>query len=158
VESLIASRFNDTNPEISPDGRWLAYTSNELGHDEVYVQAFPGLGDKVRISTAGGSNPAWSRDHRKLFFLSQLDAKQGSKWQLMEVDVTLGATFTKSLPRRLFDSPVPADVRRGYDPAPDGRRFVFLRETHPPSTSAPREMHVIQNWTEELKRLAPRSP
>jgi serine/threonine-protein kinase len=153
VQPLIETRFNDRMPELSPDGRWLAYVSNETGRDELYVRAFPGLGDKRQISTAGGVDPAWSRNGRKLVFLSRL-GKPGT-YALMEVDVTPGTTFISSPPRQVFESPFFPDVARTYDLTPDASRFIFTRETYPPSTSAPREMHVVQSWTEELKARVP---
>jgi hypothetical protein len=156
VRSLIATRFNDRMPEVSPDGRWLTYVSDETGRSEVYVRAFPALGDKRQISTAGGFNPAWSRNGRKLVFLAPIKPRDGPfGMQLMEAEVTLGATFTATSPRRLFEAPFPADVARTYDLTPDAGRFIFTRETYPPSTSQPREMQVIENWFGELRRRVP---
>ena len=75
--------------------------------------------------------------------------------QMMEMDVTLGATFTATPPRPLFEPVFTWDVVRTYDLTSDAERFIFARERFPPATSAPREIHVIQNWFEELKRLVP---
>ena len=156
AQPLVETRFNDRMPEVSPDGRWLTYVSNETGRDEVYVRAFPGAGDKRQISTAGGFNPAWSRNGRKLVFLAPIEPpRPGVSMQLMEAEVTLGTSFTATSPRRLFEAPFSADVARTYDLTPDAGRFIFTRETYPPSTSEPREMQVIENWFGELRRRVP---
>ena len=132
------------------------YVSNETGRDEVYVRAFPSATDKRQISTAGGFNPAWSRNGRKLVFLAPIEPpRPGFAMQLMEAEVTLGTSFTATSPRRLFEAPFLADVARTYDLTPDAGRFVFTRETYPPSTSEPREMQVIENWFGELRRRVP---
>ena len=76
-------------------------------------------------------------------------------WQLMELDVTLDPAFTATLARPLFEPMFVPDLVRTYDLTRNADRFIFLRIRHPPATSAPREIHVVQNWTEELKRLVP---
>jgi len=73
----------------------------------------------------------------------------------MELDVTLGPAFTATLARPLFEPMFAPDLVRTYDLTRNADRFIFLRIRHPPATSAPREIHVVQNWTEELKRLVP---
>ena len=110
AQPLVETRFNDRMPEVSPDGRWLTYVSNETGRDEVYVRAFPTAGDKRQISTAGGFNPAWSRNGRKLVFLAPIEPpRPGLSMQLMEAEVTLGTSFTATSPRRLFEAPFSAE-------------------------------------------------
>jgi eukaryotic-like serine/threonine-protein kinase len=152
---ILATRFSEFNPELSPDGRWLAYVSDETGREEVYVQAFPDPGGKRMISTTGGNSPVWSLDGRKLFYLSPPSKPRGSAWQLMESDVTLGSAFAATPPRPLFEPTFAPDLVRTYDLTPNADRFIFLRVRFPPATSAPREIHVVQNWSEELKRLVP---
>ncbi len=152
---ILATRFSEFNPELSPDGRWLAYVSNETERNEVYVGAFPDLGEKRMISRTGGDSPAWSLDGRKLLFLSPASKPGESAMQLMELDVTLGPTFTATLPRPLFEPMFESDLVRTYDLTRNADRFIFVRQRHPPATSAPREIHVVQNWSEELKRLVP---
>jgi eukaryotic-like serine/threonine-protein kinase len=157
------SRHNRSSPVVStsrrrsfsPDGRWLAYVSDETGRSEVYVQAFPHLGQKRQISTAGGTNPAWSRNGRKLTFLTRPERPRGQFMQLMELDVTLGANFTATPARPLFEPVFGADIDRAYDMTADASRFIFVRQTYPPSTSAPHELQLVQHCFEELKARAP---
>ncbi|HLJ51537.1 MAG TPA: hypothetical protein VKU01_36275 [Bryobacteraceae bacterium] len=140
--------------EFSPDGKWMAYVSNETGANEVYVQAFPGPGHKQRISLSGGANPAWARKGRELFYLSR--ASDTTATALMAVDVETGDTFRAGIPRALFTFPsnVASIPSRGYDPYPDGQHFIAAlhkRPTVPPTT----KLNLVVNWIEEVKRRVP---
>ena len=138
--------FNERGAAISPDGRLLAFVTDESGRDEVYVQAFPGPGGKVTVSTAGGIQPMWSRDGRELFY------REGD-W-LMAAGVQL-QPFRIMAAKRLFEfgaltysaDPNFAD----YDVAPDGR---FLAIRHNRATAD--ELEVVLNWSEELRRALKR--
>jgi len=151
---FLESRFNLAYPEFSPDGRWIAYVSNESGAQEVYVQPYPGPGEKVRVSTNGGFEPLWSRDGRELFFRAATTERQ----QFFSAPVTSVSPFRTATPRLLFenttfeyDSTVPI---RSWDVSLDGQRFLLLR--YAPSTDRPvTSMQIVLNWTEELKRRAP---
>ena len=106
---------------FSPDDRWIAYASNETGRWEVFVESFPPSGSRSQVSTDGGSQPLWRRDGRELFFLAP-DRK------LMAVPVTTGATFTRGIPRSLFETrmrPTYAPYPVNYDATPDGQRFLM---------------------------------
>ncbi|MGH9363849.1 MAG: protein kinase domain-containing protein, partial [Thermoanaerobaculia bacterium] len=119
--SFLRTRFNEHAPKMSPDGRWLAYVSNESGRDEVYVQAFPGPGGKWQISSDGGSEPVWSRDARELFF------RNGDK--MLVVQTATQPSFSAASPQLLFQGRF-VPTRRGeaaYDVAPDGQRFLMVR-------------------------------
>jgi eukaryotic-like serine/threonine-protein kinase len=120
---------------VSPDGRWLAYRSNETGRHEIYVQAFPGGGNRIQVSLNGGEDPEWSRDSRSLFF------RQGEKMMFVPFE---GSTFGR--PSLLFTAPLV-----GYDVAADGRLLAVLRDSTVPQ--AP--VNVVVNWFDELKRLVP---
>jgi serine/threonine-protein kinase len=130
-----------TQVALSPDGRWLAYTSDVSRRREVYVASFPDMASNRLVSSNGGVEPRWSRDGRELFF------KSGG--QLVAVPVPAGATFAPGLPRALF--PVSgyriARNRQQYDVSPDGRRFVMIR---PLGGRAAAEAVYVENWFEEL--------
>jgi serine/threonine-protein kinase len=140
------SRFNETEPAFSPDGRWLAYASDETGRFEVYVRPFPGSGEKIPVSIAGGSEPAWDPRGRELFF------RNGD--QMMVVPVKTQPTFSAGRPRLLFTGPF---VRQAglisYDVSPDGESFVMLDSGE--ESGAATQVNVLINWFEELKRLVP---
>jgi eukaryotic-like serine/threonine-protein kinase len=146
VTPLLNSKFSERFPDFSPDGRWIAYSSDESGRDEVYVRPFPGPGMKHLVSTQGGIQPLWARDGRRLFY----------RWQrqLWVADVRTDGGFSTTKPHMLFDKPgyavnVPI---RGYDISLDSQRFLMVKlEQREPSPVT--EMTLVQNWFEELKRL-----
>jgi eukaryotic-like serine/threonine-protein kinase len=146
---LIESPFDKVEAQISPDGRWLAYASNESGHQEVYAQPFPDLGGKWQISTAGGAEPRWSRDGHQLFYLS------GDKMMVVEIQTKAG--FSAGSPRLLFDQPYAHNTLLGraatYDVAPDGQHFLMLRADDTQSSQL--QLRVVLNWTAELKSHVP---
>jgi Tol biopolymer transport system component len=145
------------NPEVSPDGRWLAYQSNESGQDEIYVRPFPSVDDgRWLVSTAGGSRPAWARRGRELFYLDRNDLLTAVLVQ------TTGSTFKAADPRKLLETRyyAGASVRgvplRGYDVSLDGQRFLMIKEDTGASATGPQaSLVVIENWFEELKQRVP---
>jgi len=147
---ILQTPFDEAAPSISPDGRWLAYLSNESGRLEVYIRAFPGPGGKWQISTEGGVEPLWSRDGRELFYWS------GDK--LMAVDITTQPSFQAGTPRLLFEGKY---VRHGtslaepnFDISADGRRFLMFKQTERQEETLT-QIHVVLNWFEELRRRVP---
>jgi eukaryotic-like serine/threonine-protein kinase len=147
-QSPFALRF----PAFSNDGRWLAYMSNESGRSEVYVQAYPGRGEKHRISAEIGHAPVWGRNGRELFYLQ---GTPPTPITMMAVDIDTVRDFTAARPHALFTGPYIAMVPvRNYDVSPDGQRFIMLKEVgereKPPSA-----IEIVLNWTEELKRRVP---
>ncbi len=129
---LLQTRANETQGQISPDGRWIADTSDESGESEIYAQRFPGGGGKIRLSTTGGMQSRWRRDGRELFYLQPDGA-------LMSVLVTLAAD-------------IKADglgTRAEYDVTADGRRFIVNQIAE---GEAPPPITVIVNWTALLKK------
>ncbi|HEX9632114.1 MAG TPA: protein kinase [Gemmatimonadales bacterium] len=119
---VAASPFTELHPAVSPDGRWLAYTSNESGGNEVYVRPFPGShAVRWQVSNGGGMAPVWSPTGRELFFI-------GADGRLVAAQVQGGTTFTVTGLRTLFDASNFAidNFHQSYDVAPDGRSFVFL--------------------------------
>jgi eukaryotic-like serine/threonine-protein kinase len=138
---LAVTRFNERGGVFSPDGHWIAFVTDESGRAEVYAQPFPGPGPKVPISTNGGIQPVWSRDGRELFF------REGDS--LMSVSIRVDP-FRASPARKLFDLPQGAYGRdpyaADYDVAADGR-FLTVRQ------NATREIRVVLNWGQSLRRL-----
>jgi serine/threonine-protein kinase len=145
-QAFLQTPFNESDPAFSPDGRWVAYESDESGRVEVYVQPFPGPGSKELVSTDGGTDPAWSRDGRELFYRS------GDR--MMAVATAIRPTFRASKPEVLFERPYwAAFLLRNYDVSPDGRRFLMIKESE--QAAAAVHINVVQHWLEELKRLVP---
>ena len=143
---VVRTPATEQHPRLSPDGRWLAYTSDESGRVEVFVQPFPEPGGRTLISTSGGVEPVWSRDGRELFYLNG-DA-------MMAVEVKMSTTFTAGAPRMLFEGRYvlsPNGVA-SYDVTSDGRRFLRVQPMHPDPPA--NQIQVVLNWFEELKRVA----
>jgi hypothetical protein len=133
--TLVQTAFSETFGRLSPDDRWLAYTSDESGRLEVYVRPFLRPGGAQLISTRGGMQPVWRRtDGNELFYLSP-------ERRVMSVSVQSDAsTFRASVPRALFDEPVGGD---SYAVSRDGQRFLI--NTALPEASAP--IQIVLNWT-----------
>ena len=144
---FIEDKFRRLGAQISPDGRWLAYTqrAETLSSDQVYVQPLPGLEGKWQVSTEEGStSPVWSRDGKQLFY------RQASG-KLMAVDVDTKTRFTPGVPRLLFVGPFRFSRNAtDYDIAPDGQHFLMTKVEDVQNTS-PFELRVVLNWTEEMK-------
>jgi hypothetical protein len=145
-------------PEFSPDGRWLAYGSIASGRFEVYVQPYPGPGPRQIASLEGGTSPAWNPNGREILFLSPPDAEQKSR--MMVVDVRPGPTLGVGRPRPVFAFSSPAlglacVPLRCYAVAPDGQRFYATQVMPTPPTPPVTHIHLVQNWTEELKTRVP---
>lgn len=147
-QPFVVSPFSETQPQLSPDGRFLAYVSNESGHPEVYVQLYPATGDRWPISTEGGTEPLWSPDGTELFY------RHGNS--VLAVDIGAASSFEPGIPRTLFDGnylfpATPGDMRE-YDISPDGKQFLMVRRE---PSSIPTRINVVFNWLEELERLVP---
>jgi Tol biopolymer transport system component len=143
---FVKTAFGASDGQFSPDGRWVAYSSNESGKWEIYVAPFPGPGGNWKISTAGGTQPRWRRDGKELFYLAP-DSK------LMAVDVAPGATFEAGSAKPLFQArfrePVSANDVFSYDVSADGQRFlVTTRVDEIPSSP----LTLVVNWTAALKQ------
>jgi len=139
---LVGSRFSESAPDLSPDGRWFTYVSDESGRSEVYVRQFadPGAG-KWQVSGDGGSEPLWAHSGRELFYRTR-------RGDMMAAEVVPGATFSTRPPRLLFRAP---DMKidpnhRAYDVSRDDRRFLMVRGAN----SDAAELVLVLNWFEEL--------
>ena len=141
-ESFLITPFEERAPFFSPDGRWLAYVSDRSGQNEVYMQAYPGPGSELIISTAGGTEPVWSPDSSELFYRTED--------QLMVVG--LADPASPGTPRPLWPDPYLRDpgnqAAPNYDIAADGQRFLMLRD----EGAADSEIILVQNWFEELRQ------
>jgi eukaryotic-like serine/threonine-protein kinase len=146
---FLRHEFNEGSARLSPDAGWMAYVSDESGQDEVYVERFPSTGDKVRISTQGGSRPQWRRDGKELFYV-------GADGKLTVVAVKIGATFEAAIPTELFPARIAgwtkqndyAYTRNNYAVTNDGRRVLvnISRDSRPASIT------VVLSWTAALKQ------
>ena len=141
---LVAGPAGESAPRFSPDGRWIAYTSNESGLREVYVQPFPGPGGKWQISTQGGREPSWRADGKELYYISGTDA-------MMAVDIVAGATLETGSPRVLFQRVGSREGPQGHDysVSPDGQRFLVRRA---PETQELPATSVFINWTAAIPK------
>jgi Tol biopolymer transport system component len=149
VEPFIKTGTSEYCPEFSPDGQWLAYSSNESGRYEVYVTSFPGKERKITISNGGGCEPLWARTGNELFYWDV------GRTTLMVVDTDTQPAFRAGTPRVLlkYQKAVCSPVRC-YDITPDGKRFLTERRSEV-KTRPITELNLVGNWFEELKRLAP---
>jgi Tol biopolymer transport system component len=142
---LVATKANEGQGQFSPDGRWMAYASDESGAYEVYVQPFPPTGGKWQVSTRGGAQPQWRRDGKEIFYIA-------ADRNLLAVDVKTTPELLFGTPRPLFLTRVPAltenQIRNTYVPDEDGQRFLVL--SYPEEPGGP--VTLVLNWTAGLKR------
>jgi Tol biopolymer transport system component len=157
LQRVTDTPHGEAHPEFSPDGRWLAYTSDESGRLEVYVQPWPGPGPRQQVSVDGGWSPAWNPSGREIFFLSQSVPGPRFCRAMMVVDVKLEPTLQLGRPRTLFEwagrCPLSAPIR-SYDVAPDGQRFFKTQGLPAPEEAPVTHIHLVQNWLEEVKARA----
>jgi dipeptidyl aminopeptidase/acylaminoacyl peptidase len=143
AQPFLQTRFNEIAPRFSPDGRWLAYASDESGRYEIYVQPYPGPGGKWQISTDGGTEPVWAHNG-ELFY------RNGDK--MMAVETATRSNFSADKPKALFEGHYATyQTLPSYDVTPDGQRFLLAK----PSEQGPQEINVVLNWFEELKGRVP---
>ena len=138
---FVATPAMEADATFSPDGRWVAYNSNESGRDEVYVQPFPGPGERLRVSSNGGVEPVWARDGSELFY-AETDRV------VMAVRVQKGATLQLGRPTPVLREPRSPDSGRTYDVSPDGRRFIALQSLNAAAPS----LTVVLNWVDDLQK------
>ena len=144
---VLETTFNESNPNVSPDGQWLAYQSNESGSEEIYVRPFPDVDSgRWQVSTGGGVQPLWARNGQELFY------RNGEA--VIAVSIETDPNFVAGNPEMLFEAAYfLGPGGRTYDVAPDGERFLMIQQIESASNS--QQIVVVQNWFEELKRLVP---
>jgi len=147
---LIGTPFSESNPELSPDGRFFAYQSNESGQPEIYVRRFPNADGQRMISSGGGMRPLWSPTGKEVFYTSGANA-------VMSVAVDTRTEFTYATPRKVFEGHyyfgAGGVAARTYDVSRDGQRFLMIKPV--PEAEESERIIIVQNWLEELKRLVP---
>jgi eukaryotic-like serine/threonine-protein kinase len=148
---LIRTPFKEDQPMFSPDGRALAWVSNETGRSQVYVRPYPGAG-RTMVSTDGGTEPIWSRAGTELYY------RNGRRF--FSIPIRTSGPLTVGRPSALFEGDFAAgSITPGipaFDAAPDGQRFIVVTSTS--DAESPTRLDVVLNWTEELRRKASRQP
>jgi hypothetical protein len=140
---LVQTAFSENSAVVSPDGRWIAYTSNEAGPPNIYVQPFPGGGAKYQVSRDGGGQPVWRADGKELFFL-------GADGTLMAVSIGAGGQFIAGVPQALFRTSAPRlSSSQTYAVTKDGKRFLVNAS---PQQSSAAPLTVVVNWTAALQK------
>jgi serine/threonine protein kinase/Tol biopolymer transport system component len=140
----LATRFSEGDAQFSPDGKWVAYTSDESGRNEVYVQSFPDLRQSLQISTGGGVSPRWAPSGRELYFLS-------NERRLMAVKITRANPLQVGTPTPLFDTSVGLGENR-YVPTSDGNRFLLNVGT---AEGGSAQLVVVLNWAAHVAIMQP---
>jgi hypothetical protein len=155
AEAFDIQKAPEGSPKFSPDGRWLAYCSNESGKPQVYVQAFPGPGAKIQISNDGGTDPIWKRSGGELFY------RNGDS--MMAVPVSTAHTLSAGRPQELWKGHYshgmssscgpPGTTSSNYDVTADGQRFLMVKDDDQDSATS-NQMVVVLGWSDELNRLS----
>jgi eukaryotic-like serine/threonine-protein kinase len=142
---LLTTPFSETQAQLSPDGRWVAYVSNESGRFEVYVQNFPKPAGKWQISTDGGVQPRWRGDGKEIYYLSAVGRR------VMAVPVNAGASLEVGSAMPLFNDTFStlSFFNREYDVSANGQRFIVLAS---PADTRNTPLTVVVNWTARLKK------
>ena len=141
VSPILVTAFNDRNADLSPDGRWIAFDSDESGRYEVYIQDYPEGKKRVPVSSEGGESPIWSNDGNELFYFAG-DFVMGVT---VKPDGTIVSVSQKIVDSRNF-------ISDSYDISQNDNRFLMIRRDQ---DSAPTRLNVILNWFEELKERVP---
>jgi serine/threonine-protein kinase len=150
VDPLLQTKFVTRNPEIAPDGRWVAYESNESGRAQVYVRPFPNVETgSWQVSTQGGTKPVWAPSGRELFYID-------ADGYLTGVPVQIVTTFIAGNPARMLQTRYfSAGTGRSYDVSRDGQKFLMIKDATANSSNPPPSMVIVLNWVDELKTKLP---
>jgi Tol biopolymer transport system component len=146
---LLQEKYDEVIPQISPDGKWMAYGSNESGKFDIYVRLFPDVNKgKWLVSANGGNSPLWSPDNREIYYRSG-DAAMAVP---VETEPTFKPGKAKVLFRGTYFGPAANTDVPFWDIHPDGKRFLMLKEA---PAEVPRKINIVVNWFEELKQRVP---
>jgi dipeptidyl aminopeptidase/acylaminoacyl peptidase len=148
VRTIRANREDERSASFSPDSRWVVYQTNETGRWEVYVEPFPGPGERVQISADGGQEPLWAGNGE--IFFRRLD-------EIRVVATSLESGFAAEPPRALFEHPILHGVdedTRTWDVTADGQRILAVST---PEASRPRKIEIVTDFLSELERRVPTS-
>jgi hypothetical protein len=145
---LVEGPANEVHPSLSPDGRWLAYASEQSGRYEIYLRPYPDLDEVRQISTSGGMGPLWRSDSRELYFYqTRLEGGYSATFMRVPIEDVPGS------PEAMFEVPsiisVGVPYGKGYDVTPDGRRFLVVVDEQGIPLFLP-DLRVVFNWFEEL--------
>jgi hypothetical protein len=141
---LVTTPAGEGEPALSPDGRWLAYVSDESGTSEVYVRPFPEVAAaRWQVSTTGGGEPVWAHSGREIFY-------RNGRNELIAAEVRIGPSFSVGEQKTIFAITPYLDLgfMQSYNISPDDRRFLMVREGAPSQVS---ELILTENWLQELK-------
>lgn len=158
AEVLVSTRGPDYGGELSPDGTWLAYHSNESGESQVYVRPFPDVqAGRWQISTTGGTRAAWARDGRELFYLDRDGLLTSVPVQTAVGTFSAGAPVRVSTTRYVAGASILGLDLGAYDVSPDGQRFVMIKDLQDRQGTAPALSHmvIVLNWNQELTERLP---
>jgi eukaryotic-like serine/threonine-protein kinase len=146
AKPFLQAKWTFRNAQFSPDGRWVAYSTNETGNWEVYVSPFPNASSKWQVSRGGGEEPRWRRDGKELFYLS-------GEGKMMAVPVKTGTSFEAGPPVTLFQThtrqPISVMDVFSYDVTGDGQKFLINTKVDEPN-AAP--LSIILNWASEMEK------
>ena len=148
AQTLRSSRSEERNVSFSPDGAWIVYQSDELGHPEIYAQPFSGPGERTQLSESGGTDPVWARNG-EVFYLHEHEVRVVAARPAGRV--AFGAS------RALFSYPItPGTIHESqtFDVTRDGTRIIAVTI---PEASRPRQVEIVTDWARELERVAPRA-
>jgi len=155
AEPFASGKASQGSAKFSPDGRWLAYCSNESGKPQAYVQAFPGPGPKIQVSTEGGTDPVWKRTGGELYY------RNGDS--MMTVALSTASTFSAGRPQELWKGHyshgmssscgAPGATSSNYDVTADGKRFLMIKDDDQDRATS-KQIVVVQGWASELSRLS----
>jgi serine/threonine-protein kinase len=139
---------------FSPDGKWISYRSFDSGQVGLYIQAFPGPGEKIRFASGTVTNPVWAPSGRELFYMMT----RGVGGKMMSVGIQLGDHPRAGAPRELFSLPdgfTGRNLSRAYDVYPDGQHFLVPLLSPPPKDPPITRLHLVMNWIDEVRRRVP---